>query len=64
MFKYVIAFVLAPLMLVFNLTQLASPKPWITDLAGDHWVLVTVAAYYFVVGLIFWAVYLAGKGSR
>jgi hypothetical protein len=59
--KYIIAFVLSPLLLVFSLSQLANPKQWILDIAGDHWIAYTVGAYYLLMFAIFWLAYLTKK---
>lgn len=61
MAKYIIAFIACPLLLTFNLTQLASPQQWIYEIAGDYWVPVVVGFYYLVMVLAFWLGYLVSR---
>ncbi|MNL05607.1 hypothetical protein D3C87_1262150 [compost metagenome] len=61
MAKYIIAFIVIPLFMVFNLSQMTTPKPWIYEIAGDYWIPVVVGTYYLVVVAAFWLGYLVSR---
>lgn len=60
MSKYIIVFIVMPLLQAFMLSNM-DPQQWIYEIAGDNWVPVVIGFYYLVMVLVFWLGYLVSR---